>query len=256
MSEWPALIDELDTWGAAGLTATFWWRDDDAIEPTKQLERLLAVARPLPIAMAVISGAVTPPLAERLLSSQRIVVLQHGWQHRNHGASSNTHSEYPGDRPAADVAKEFREGRERLSALFGERFQPVFTPPWHGFHEKFLPLLAQSGLWSISRGGPRSDAAKAAGLFESNIHAGLLDWSGAPEFVGVERAINRLLAHLKGRRLGSNDVDEPTGILTHHLVQDAPSYKFIERLAEITGAHKAAKWLRASEIFPASKPGT
>lgn len=82
MGEWQALIDELDAWTAAGLTATFWWRDDDGVAPTKQLDRLLATAQPLPIALAIISGWTTKALAEQLDGCQRITVLQHGWHHK------------------------------------------------------------------------------------------------------------------------------------------------------------------------------
>ncbi len=250
MSEWPALIEELDAWDVAGLRATFWWRDDDAEKPTDQLDRLLAVAEPLPIALSVISGLATGALAERLSDCQRITVLHHGWHHQNHGESLNARSEYPDNRPAEDVKKELHDGRDRMSALFGEMFQPVFTPPWNAFDNKFMPLLHQCGLWSISREGPCRGAAKAAGISESNVHAPLLIWQPQPTFVGEGKAIDRLLEHLKGRRLGHYDIREPTGILTHHVDEDSQSYEFIERLAEVTGAHKATKWLRASEIFP------
>jgi hypothetical protein len=253
MFGWSALIDELDTWDAAGLTATFWWRDDDAIEPTKQLDRLLAVAAQLPIALAVISGSAIQALAERLRDCRRITVLCHGWHHKNHGSPTNQ-TEYPGNRPADDVIKEFRQGRERMSALFGEIFQPVFVPPWHRFDDKFLPLLLQAGLWSISRGGARSSAAKDAGVFEGNVHADLVLWQHPYRFVGARMAIDCLLKHLRGRRLGAFDIDEPTGILTHHSDQDSQAYDFIERLAEVTNAHKAAKWLQSSEIFPRHGP--
>lgn len=236
MSELSPLIDELDAWGAAGLTATFWWRDDDATQPTEQLERLFTVAPSVPIALAVISGVATPALAERLKGYSRIAVLQHGWQHTNHGGSPHDPTEYPGSRSTADVLKEFQDGRERMASLFGELFLPVFAPPYHGFDDKFLPLLAQSGIWSISRRGPRTGAAKAAGIFEANVHTGVLRWP-------------RLIEHLKGRRLGTYELDEPTGLLTHHHKEDSATYDFIERLAELINAHTATKWLSASEIF-------
>jgi hypothetical protein len=252
MSDWPDLTHELDEWEAADLTATFWWRDDDAVKPTEQLDRLLTVAKTLPIALSVISGSAEKKiLAEQLCDVQRISVLQHGWHHTNHGASICIYSEYPGNRPTDDVISELQDGRKQMSTFFGKLFQPVFTPPWHAFDDKFLPLLSESGLWSISRIGPRgSGAAKAAKIFECNIHADLLIWQCPPKFVGEETAIDMLLKHLKGRRLGDYDPAEPTGILTHHEYQDSLSYNFIERLAEVTSNHKTAKWLAASEIFP------
>jgi hypothetical protein len=247
MSEWPALIDELDAWGAAGSTATFWWRDDDAVEPTEQLDRLLPVAQSVPLALAVIPGLATAALAERLEDCHRITVLQHGWRHSNHSPSGD--SEYPCERPTADVRNELCDGRERLSAMFGERFEPVFAPPWHRFDDAFLPLLAESGIGSISRRGPRKGGARSAGIFESNVHALLIDWTRPPTFVGDAIALQRILKHLRGRRQRTCDADEATGILTHHLVEDPRSYDFIERLADVVADHRAAEWLPASEIF-------
>jgi hypothetical protein len=247
MSDWLELIDELDAWETSS-PATFWWRDDDAVEPTEKLDQLFAVAKPLSIALAVIPKRANLALAERVRNCQRITVLQHGWRHENYDAP-NSYSEYPGTRSITDVAEEFRNGRERMSELFGEMFLPVFVPPWHGFDDKFLPELKNSKLWSISRGGPRGNAAKSAGVFECNVHADLWDWN-TRAFVGVGAAIDQLLMHLRQRRQGLCDREEPTGILTHHLEQDLASCDFIENLAEKTGAHNAAKWLRTSEIFP------
>jgi hypothetical protein len=43
--------------------------------------------------------------------------------------------------------------------------------------------------------------------------------------------------------------DEPTGILTHHLVQDEATDAFLDRLIAVSVAHPAALWLDAREIF-------
>jgi hypothetical protein len=243
----------LDAWRAAGRTATFWWRDDDAREPTQQLDRLLSVAKSVPIALAVIPGLAVPALAERLRDCRQVSVFQHGWRHTNHGGPGRN-SEYPGARAVEDVLNEMRDGRDRLSALFGDQFQPVFVPPWHGFDDRFLPLLAQSGIGAISRKGPRKSRLGAAGIFQSNVQAVFLNWTTPPAFIGNEPAIERVLAHLRERRLATCDAEEPTGILTHHLDEDSRSYDFIERLVEVIGSHRAAKWLRASDIFPRTVP--
>ena len=65
---WEALTLELDLWAAEGRTATFWWRDDDAIAPTPALDRLRACASAagIPIALAVIPAKATPELAAEL----------------------------------------------------------------------------------------------------------------------------------------------------------------------------------------------
>ena len=44
MGEWSDLEAELEAWRCRGRRATFWWRDDDAVEATPALERLLGLA--------------------------------------------------------------------------------------------------------------------------------------------------------------------------------------------------------------------
>src|SRR5204862_1733198 len=95
-SSWFDLVDELDLWADLGETATFWWRDDDAVRPSPHLDQLLAFTKRVPIALAVIPAAAEASLANRLAGSPNVTVLQHGWRHANHAAASS-YSEYPGD---------------------------------------------------------------------------------------------------------------------------------------------------------------
>src|SRR6516165_8382689 len=81
---WPDLARELEQWQEAGRVATLWWRDDDAATASAELDRLLAAARGVPVAFAVIPGLADDRLAARLHSGSAIAVLQHGWQHANH----------------------------------------------------------------------------------------------------------------------------------------------------------------------------
>jgi hypothetical protein len=37
--------------------------------------------------------------------------------------------------------------------------------------------------------------------------------------------------------------------LSHHLVQDEATDAFLRRLFKLTGAHAAAQWLDATEVF-------
>src|SRR5690242_11095944 len=80
---WPDLADELDRWGEAGREARFWWRDDDAVEATPQLDALLRLSGDVPLALAVIPAFVEHSLAEALQTRPNVTVLQHGWSHAN-----------------------------------------------------------------------------------------------------------------------------------------------------------------------------
>jgi peptidoglycan/xylan/chitin deacetylase (PgdA/CDA1 family) len=246
MEQWTALTLELDRWHAAGEVATFWWRDDDAVSDTPELHDLLSCAGATPIALAVIPALADRSLAERLRACRSATVLQHGWSHENHAGC--TRSEYPSTRDEREVANEFLLGQRILGELFRSQNLPVFAPPWHGFDECHLPLLKASGLAAISRKGARSTRI-AFGLKQSNVHCVPICWTNPPSFGSEADHLQAVLDHLEGRRLRTCDMDEPTGILTHHLVQDARAYEFMIRLVAAVSDHPGASWLSAPEVF-------
>ena len=254
MAKWPDLMAEFDRWEEAGKVATLWWRDDDAVAPTARLGRLLSIASGVPVSLAVIPADAEQELAQWLAdylhSAPRasVAVLQHGWRHLNHSAVGKK-SEFPAERPTSEMAPELAAGRARLTDLFGTRAQPVLVPPWNRFDDSLLGLLARCGLTGISRARARSASSRALGIIEANIHVDLVAWKESRGFVGEDAALGGLLEHLRARRLCGVSADEPTGILTHHLVQDEATDAFLDRLIRVSVAHPAVLWLDAGEIF-------
>lgn len=249
MAGWSALTEELDRWRDAGMTATFWWRDDDAVDDTAELDVLLDRFGRLPIALAVIPGLATPKLAAKLAQYASVSVLQHGWRHANHATAGT--SEYPAHRAVEDVSRELSEGRRILMALFGRQTMPVFAPPWHGFDARFLALLRPNGLIGISRKGPRPGRFATEGVVQANAHVAPIEWSNPPAFAGDELYLDQIIDHLRGRRLGRYDMTEATGLLTHHLAQNDASYSFIARLVGTVSEHAAGRWTKAKDLFSA-----
>jgi hypothetical protein len=251
---WSDVIDELDRWRDAKRVATLWWRDADAVAPSARLDRLVTIAGKVPIALAVIPANAEPELVIWLSRSARsaagpsLVVLQHGWRHSNH-SDGGKKSEFPAERYRDEVAFDLAEGRARLTRLFGTRALPVLVPPWNRFDDAFLPLLRDCGISAISRAKARHAASPVPGLIEANVHVDLVAWAGDRRFIGEGAALGGLVGHLRARRLGSACTEEPTGILTHHLVQDAATDAFLRRLVAVTGAHRAAHWLDATTVF-------
>ena len=254
MVKWPDLMAEFDRWEEAGKVATLWWRDDDAVAPTARLSRLLSIASRVPVSLAVIPADAESELARWLSHYLRsaprasVAVLQHGWRHLNHSGIGKK-SEFPATRPRPEVASELAAGRARLSDLFGTRAQPVLVPPWNRFDDSFFALLARCGFTGISQARPRSASPRAPGVIEANIHVDLIAWTGSRGFVGEDAALSSLVEHLRARRLHAVCADEPTGILTHHLIQDEATDAFLDRLIAVSIAHPAALWLDAGEIF-------
>jgi hypothetical protein len=254
MVGWSDLIDELDRWQDSGRVATLWWRDDDATGPSGELDRLLSISGEIPISLAVIPGAADAGLAAWLVhpsrshQTTRLAVLQHGWRHQNHAVIGKK-SEFPPERCRRAVADDLAAGRARLAALFEGRALPVLVPPWNRFDYNFFPVLAACRLGAISCVLPRRSPRPAPGIVAANVHIDLVAWAGSRGFIGEGAALGGLIGHLRARRLAQVDAEEPTGILTHHLVQDEATDAFLVRLAADTGAHHAARWLDATEVF-------
>jgi hypothetical protein len=231
-----------------------WWRDDDAAAPCERLDRLLAIAGEVPVALAVIPATAAPGLVSWLAAPRQsgvsapTAILQHGWRHADHAPQSRK-NEFPAGRPAASVATDLAAGRERLRSLFGVRALAVLAPPWNRFAEVFLPLLAGCGIAAISRVNPRGAAWPAPGVFAANVHVDLVAWKKDRGFIGEAAALDGLVGHLRARRRGEADDAEPTGILTHHLVQDEATGDFLLQLVALTATHSAARWLDAGEVF-------
>lgn len=253
-ARWSDLVDELDRWGEAGRVATLWWRDDDAAAPNARLDRLLSIADDIPIALAVIPAAAATELAAWLRQLDRsgqatpIDILQHGWRHVSH-AGDGKKSEFPPGRSPHAVISDLAAGRTRLKALFGARALAVLVPPWNRFDPSLLPLLAACGLTAISRVKPRRAASPGPGIGEVNVHVDLVAWAGNRGFIGETAALEGIIEHLRARRLLEVDAEEPTGILTHHLVQDEATDPFLQRFVSITRAHPATRWLAAENAF-------
>jgi hypothetical protein len=264
-AEWPALVDELDRWGEAGRVATLWWRDDDAVTATPQLDDLLHRAGEVPVGLAVIPALARPELAIAVHGAPPgVTLLQHGWSHANQ-AQYGKKSEYPAGRPAAVVAAEIGAGRARLKALFGSRALRLLVPPWNRFAGEFVPLLSRNGIAGLSTmvsssgaalpPGPVAPGPIAPGIVAIDVHVDLVAWQGNRGFIGDGAALGGIVAHLRATRLGADAPGQPAapvnavGILTHHLIMDGATAAFLDRLIALICAHQASRWVSAGELL-------
>ena len=248
--DWSDLRAELDAWHVAGRTASLWWRDDDATAPTPALDRLAGLAREHAVTVGL---AVIPALAQHRLGpwlgSERVEVLQHGWTHGNHAAHGQKKAELGAHRAPGMVVAELSKGFVTLRVLAGTRFVPVLVPPWNRIDEAVTSTLANVGFRGLSTFGPRRAADAAPGIGQTNCHVDVVDWRGGRGFVGRDRAIAAVVAHLAARRERWADPVEPTGLLTHHAVHEESTWTFIDRFMAVTGRHPAVRWLAPSEAM-------
>jgi hypothetical protein len=248
MANWDDLTRELDAWHQGGISATFWWRDDDAVRVTPALERLLALseAARAPVALAVIPRDADDGLRDRLVRQPLASVLQHGWSHANH-APDGRQEEFGPHRPLPVMLDELALGWRRIAG-FARSF-PVFVAPWNRMDPHVLTHLGAAGLRAVSTLGPRDMAEPRAGIRRTNVHIDIVDWQGTRGFVGLDRALDQVVTHLRQCRIGEADADEPTGLMTHHGFHDEGCWEFIGELLHCSRAHPAVRWLDAGDAF-------
>lgn len=253
MTGWDDLKEELDAWAAvrngAGRQATFWWRDDDAVVPTPPLCRLLdiAAAADVPVALAVIPRDTGEPLRLHLETRPQAFVLQHGWSHDNHAPDGERQEEFGVHRPLPVMLDELTRGWAKLSVF--ARALPVMVAPWNRMDAHLLAHLPSAGLGAVSTLGPRGAAEPVAGVRRVNVHVDIMDWQGTRGFIGLDRALDQVIGHLRARRTGDADADEPTGLMTHHSFHDEDCWRFIAEFLGRTRDHPAARWLAADKAF-------
>ncbi|MDR3518578.1 MAG: polysaccharide deacetylase family protein [Azospirillaceae bacterium] len=239
---WDALDVELERRVAAGAVATLWWRDDDAITSSPALTRLRSLG-PIPIVLAVIPQPATPDLATALASWPLATVVQHGFAHTDHAPVGAKRVELGGGRSIETLRSELTRGRDRLLALFGDRFRPVLVPPWNRIDPGLIPALPSLGFRGLSTFGPRRlvGADDAAVLSEVNSDIDIMDWRKRC-FAGAVPVLNALVGRLGQSR-------QPIGVLTHHLVHDDAAWRFLERLVARLHPHPAVRWCDAATLF-------
>jgi len=242
---WQALTAELDVWAAADRTATFWWRDDDAVTTGPALDRLLAIAETseTPLCLAVVPAKCEPSLVTAVAqSSAKISVAVHGWCHVNQAAEGEKKSEFPDSRVAETSTAEAVQGLASMRAAFGARALEVFVPPWNRISQPLVTALPAAGYQGLSTYKARQSATPVPGLRQVNSHADIVDWQKNREFAGAEAVLELIIAHLIARRDNAVDHEEPTGLLTHHLIHQDDAFGFIAQFLRLTGDHSAAEW--------------
>ncbi|HSI39315.1 MAG TPA: glycosyltransferase [Xanthobacteraceae bacterium] len=242
---WARLDAALDAAGAQGGTVSLWWRDDDACEPSPALDRLLDLARRylLPVALAVVPAAATRELAARLAEEPLASVLVHGWQHRNHAPPGSKKQEL-GYRPLPDIEAELSRALTILNSLFPHQAVACLVPPWNRIDPELLPRLEALGFIGLSTFGPRPQMPRH-GLAVANTHLDPIDWRAGGGLAAEAPLVDRLAAHIEQ----VDAAPEPFGVLTHHLVHDAWTWRFIERLLERLAGNAAVRFTTAAEIF-------
>ena len=251
MANWTDLIAELKRWAAAGRQPDLWWRDDDAVATGPRLRQLAELSRKsdIPLSLAVIPGEAEDTLAEALTDLPGASMLVHGLIHRNRAPATEKKAEFGPHRPVYEMLGDAAIAWENLQARFPGLALPIFVPPWNRIDADLVTRLPLARLRGLSRFGPRANAHPAPDLLECNCHLDLIDWRAGRGFIGESEALDRLIMHLRGRRTGTADPDESSGVLSHHKVMDQRAWDFLAELFARTRECDGAHWLTIDEVF-------
>ena len=247
--DWSPLRSAMADCRRAGVTVPLWWRDDDAVAPTPDLDQLsdLAVDLGMRVHLAII-----PARAERALvpycADAPLVPVVHGWAHADHGAGADKKNEFL--TPRAGRSAEARQGLERLRGLFGSALRPMFVPPWNRIGADLIPALGDMGYSHLSTFGPRHAANAAPGLVQVNTHVDPIWWKGTRDLVDADTLIEGVAAHLRARATGEVDADEPLGLLTHHLVHSLAIWSFVRGFVTEMQMAGAEPWSMENDDEP------
>lgn len=252
---WEALGAELDLWTAEGLTARFWWRDDDAVDVTPELEQLLAIQRAaaVPLTLAIVPGQATRALADRLETLPGITVAQHGLAHINHAPPHEKKSEFPGARVLTARLEDLHRGREIMKDLFPRQALQMLVPPWNRLSPDALEHLPSLGFFALSSFQLRQRYWAAPGLIQLNAHIDPVDWHGGHSDAGPITALATAVRTLIALRSGAAP-QQTLGLLTHHLRHDIAGWDFVSRFLDYVTRHRAARWVGLDEALAFGRP--
>jgi predicted glycosyltransferase len=233
-TDWSALDTVLERSRDAGYAIEVWWRDDDAVAATPELERLLGLGRRYgaPVALAAIPHALEPSLSHRLAEEPLASVLVHGWAHVNHAPAPEKKAEFGDHRPLATMKVEGGQALERVLSAFGPKALPVFVPPWNRIASSVVAALPEIGYRGLSTFNDRTSCMAAAGLAQVNTHVDPIDWRGHRGLVEPQRLVAAIADLIERRLTGRADPREPIGILTHHLAHAEQVWSFCDSLFE------------------------
>lgn len=226
------LETELQHWQAAGRQPQVWWRDDDAVSLTPELERLtqLTGEAGIDVLLAVIPADADQELAGYVGQHGNLQPCVHGWSHTNHAPASEKKCELGVHRSMDIVLSEIARGRERLAGLFGPGLASVLVPPWNRMRDDIAPRLGEIGITAFSTFAHKRQCPE----MQANTHVDVMDWKAPRGAAGKapDRLQNELAAALAVSRTNGF---YPVGLLTHHLVHDEVAWTSLSAVLAHTG---------------------
>jgi len=233
-----ASLDRLDALLAqAGPGAEVFFRADDVAAPGDACRRMLDIfaRHGLPLHLAVTPAWLTPVRWDALRrwagDRGQWCWHQHGWRHVNHQRTGRK-GEFGDERTLEAKRADLARGRERLEAIMGEAFSPVFTPPWNRFDAQTARLLHEAGYAAVSRWtGAQRDVPTPEGLPDIPVNVDLHTRREADPAEGLEALLREIGAALASGR---------AGFMLHHQRMNDAAFRFLDRFLSAVAASRLA----------------
>ncbi|MBV6633460.1 MAG: polysaccharide deacetylase family protein [Alphaproteobacteria bacterium] len=249
---WTALVDELDAWSSAGLTSRFWWRDDDAVECSKALDRLTGLSQKFAaqLVLAVIPARLQPGLVQQVADTPHLYCAQHGLSHDNNAPPGQKKIELGGGLGAAAVIDRIGRGQAILDDLMPRNHPSrlsMLVPPWNRINADVVDALPGLDFAALSCFADQPDVELPDGLARLNVHCDPINWRDDRAYTGAATALAPIIERLKAARIGDRVTTTQIGLMTHHLVHSAEVWQFVERFLAVTTDHPAIRWRQPLE---------
>lgn len=226
----------------------FFFRDDDAGWGGASLFHLLDCFQEseAPIDLAAIPTALDPVLGDSLLkrleeSQYRIGVHQHGFSHADHQQQGRK-CEFGETRSNIRQKIDIAAGKRLMSELFGQRVDPIFTPPWNRCSQTTVDILVELEFKALSRDFTARPLG-TEGLQELPVH---IDWL-------KKRDGERLGLEQLGRNIAQSCRDNCcAGIMLHHEKMDESDRTSLTELLGALTTHGTARLVRMNTLLGAN----
>lgn len=249
---WARLDAALRQAERTGTTLPFWLRDDDAIAPTPELERFLALLDRwgLPLAIATIPAGMTADLVARCRVRPGTALLVHGHSHANHAPAGAKKAEFGPHRPLEAMEAELGHALAKARACAGDLLLPVLVPPWNRIAPDLVARLGALGFAGISTFAAPKPGETPPGLIRRNTHWDPIAWHAGGGLRDEATLIDDLALLIEGRvAAAAGAVAEPIGLLTHHLVQDGWVERHLATMLARLVASPAVTWPPIASVF-------
>ena len=211
------------------------FRADDVAVPGRQFSRLMDLfsTHGVPLSLAVVPAMLTRKRWQYLKRFEKKTPSgwcwhQHGWRHVNH-ATEGKKQEFGYTRTSSEIKRDLVRGKNRLEQLMGDRFYPVFTPPWNRCSSATLELLKELGYAAVSR-SRGSKTSSPPGLPDYYVNVDLHTGKEKSPAAAWEKLFEGLQ-----QAIASNYC----GIMIHHQRMNAAAFDFIEILLKaLVRGHK------------------